>query len=103
MLNVEQDHLDRHHSFESYKKIKKKVLFGCSVGLTAKEILLSIDPIRKEIFSFEDLTKPFEKQIYNLFKNKWPHHEILNIQAVLTVVIDFEALKNKKASTQLIV
>ncbi|GIS75890.1 MAG: hypothetical protein CM1200mP12_16090 [Gammaproteobacteria bacterium] len=33
LLNVEQDHLDRHHSFESYKKVKEKVLFGCSVGL----------------------------------------------------------------------
>ena len=103
LLNVEQDHLDRHHSFESYKKVKEKVLFGCSVGLTVKEILLSIDSIGEQIFSFEDLTKPFEKEIYNLFKNKWPHHEILNIQAVLSVVLVFEALKNKKASSEVLV
>ena len=103
LLNVEQDHLDRHDSFKSYKKIKKKVLFGCSVGLTVKDILLSIEPTREQIYSFEDLIKPFRKQINNLFKGKWPHHEILNIQSVLSIVLVFDALKNKKPLSQVLV
>ena len=96
LLNVEQDHLDRHDSFDSYKKIKEKIFFGCSVGLTMREILLSLEFNREQIYSFEDFIEPFRKEIKNLFKNKWPHHEILNIQFVLSIVLAFDALKNKK-------
>tara|TARA_B100000029_G_scaffold134426_1_gene128752 strand:- start:6622 stop:7935 length:1314 start_codon:yes stop_codon:yes gene_type:complete len=100
LLNVKQDHLDRHGSFDNYKKIKEKILFGCSVGLTVKEILLSIDSTGHQIFSIEELINPFRRKINKLFKSEWPHHEILNIQSVLSVVLAFDALKNKKALSE---
>jgi len=103
LLNVEQDHLDRLGSFDNYKIIKEKIIFGCSVGLTRKEILLSIESTGEEILSFEDLTKPFIKEINKLFKSNWPHHEILNIQSVLSVVLVLEALKNKKNLREILV
>ena len=103
LLNVEQDHLDRHGSFDNYKKLKEKVLFGCSVGLTGKEILLSIQSTGEKILSFEDLTKPFRKKIDNLFKSDWPDHEILNIHSVLSIVLVFETLKNKKSLSEVLV
>jgi len=103
LLNVEQDHLDRHGSFDNYKKLKEKVLFGCSVGLTGKEILLSIESTGEKILSFEDLTKPFRKKIDSLFKSDWPDHEILNIHSVLSIVLVFETLKNKKTLSEVLV
>ena len=103
LLNVEQDHLDRHGSFDNYKKLKEKVLFGCSVGLTGKEILLSIESRGEKILSFEDLTKPFRKTIDNLFRSDWPDHEILNIHSVLSIVLVFETLKNKKTLSEVLV
>ena len=74
-----------------------------TTGLTIAATPISIDSTGEQVFSFEDLTKPFEKEIYDLFKNKWPHHEILNIKAVLSVVLFFEALKNKKASSEVMI
>ena len=102
LLNVEQDHLDRHGSFDNYKKLKEKVLFGCSIGLTGKEILLSIESTGEKILSFEDLTKPFRRKIDNLFKSDWPDHEILNIHSVLSIVLVFETLKNKKTLSEIL-
>jgi len=103
LLNIEQDHLDRHGSFDNYKKIKERVLFGCSVGLTAKDILLSIESTGEQIFSFEDLIQPFRKKINKFFKSEWPHHEISNIHSVLSVVLIFEAVINKKDLSEVLV
>ena len=40
LLNVEQDHLDRHLSFETYKKIKERILLNSRAGLATKEVLI---------------------------------------------------------------
>ena len=61
LLNVEQDHLDRHISFANYKKIKEKILLDCTIGLASKEDLGSMNSISNNLFTFEDLTTPLKK------------------------------------------
>ena len=101
LLNVEQDHLDRHVSFANYKKIKEKILLDCMIGLASKEDLRSMDSISSNLFTFEDLTTPLKKEIDRFFKDKWPYHEIVNIKSVLSVVLALESIKKKKELDQL--
>ena len=101
LLNVEQDHLDRHVSFANYKKIKEKILLDCSIGLASKEDLGSMNSISNNLFTFEDLTTPLKKEIDRFFKDKWPYHETVNIKSVLSVVLALESMKKKKELDQL--
>ncbi|HIM22027.1 MAG TPA: hypothetical protein EYI81_03730, partial [Gammaproteobacteria bacterium] len=101
LLNVEQDHLDRHVSFANYKKIKEKILLDCTIGLASKEDLRSMDCISSNLFTFEDLTSPLKEEIDKFFKDKWPYHETLNVKSVLSVVLALESIKKKKELVQL--
>lgn len=115
LLNVEQDHLDRHLSFESYKKIKERILLNSKAALATKEVLRSIgcEPAKERLFgilpkggmafNFEDVTKPFVRDIYEIFLelDDWPFHEIVNIKAVLSIGLVLETLMEKKEITDL--
>ena len=113
LLNVEQDHLDRHLSFETYKKIKERILLNSRAGLATKEVLRSIGceyegerlfgilPKGGMAFNFEDVTNPFVRDIYKFFLelDNWPLHEIDNIKSVLSVVLVLETLKGEEEIT----
>ena len=98
LLNVDQDHLDRHHSISNYKKIKEKILQECKIGLTAVNHVKR----RNNVFNFIDLLKPLSREINQSFENKWPFHEILNLKAALSIVVAVKAVKSHKNIKDLI-
>ena len=81
LLNIEQDHMDIHSSFEEYKKIKysilEKALFNISYD-SSKAFL-------KNSFCYKDLKLPKELIESKTFNN-WPLHDLDNLTASLAVL-----------------
>ena len=92
LLNVDQDHLDRHESIKKYLKIKQKILSNSHIALVGENNLIPSFISHKSIFNFQELLKPFEKEILNLMGKNWPFHDLFNFKAVLAVYL---ALTNK--------
>ncbi len=68
VLNLQSDHLDRHVSFENYKKIKSKILKGAEIGIynADDDEVLSLERTKKSYFF--TLNEPKNEKFFGLRK-----------------------------------
>ena len=81
LLNISQDHIDRHKSYSTYKSLKKRVLKDSKTRITS-------DYHRVDRMSFIDYEKSFKDEDFlkNPIFEKWPIHDINNLKAALTAL-----------------
>ena len=78
LLNVEEDHLDRHKSFEIYKSLKLRVLLESSINISRLEYKIE----GKKFYDYENYFS--ESHILsNPTLEKWTIHDISNLKAAL--------------------
>ena len=82
LLNISQDHIDRHKDYSTYKSLKKRVLKDSKRRITSDFLL------EAERESFNDYKKNFNDEYFlkNPIFEKWPIHDINNLKAALTAV-----------------
>ncbi|MBH32771.1 MAG: UDP-N-acetylmuramoyl-L-alanine--D-glutamate ligase [Gammaproteobacteria bacterium] len=102
LLNIDQDHLDRHHSIKNYREIKEKILLGCKIGLTGVHDLEKRKFKNLKIVNFVDLLEPYQEEISLYLEKQWPSHETLNVKAVIAIILAYKFLKNEKSLEKLI-
>jgi UDP-N-acetylmuramoylalanine--D-glutamate ligase len=78
LLNVEEDHIDRHKSFETYKSLKLRVLQESNINISKLENKI----IGKEFYDYENYF-PESYILNNPTLNKWPIHDVFNLKASL--------------------
>ena len=91
LLNLEEDHLDRHKSFEIYKSLKRRVLEESNINISK----LENEIIGKKFYDYENY---FLESHFTNHKTleKWPVHDVSNLKAAL-VAVKF-ILKHKENS-----
>lgn len=92
LLNIQQDHLDRHLSFERYSQIKQRILLNTNTGLVGIKDLNPELLCKENILNYEDLLEPLKKEISSSINKEWPLHELENVKAVISIYIALEAL-----------
>ena len=90
LLNIEEDHIDRHLNFENYKKIKYSVLENSTFNISFD----SKNHFKKDFRNFKDINLSKDLIDSDIFK-KWPSHDKENLKAS-TAVLDcyFENFTN---------
>ena len=78
LLNIEEDHLDRHKSFNIYRSLKRRVLAESKINISYKEQQIN----DKKFYDFEDYFSEFDFSNNPALKN-WPTHDISNLKAAL--------------------
>ncbi len=78
LLNIEEDHLDRHKSFEIYKSLKLRVLKESNINISQSKYEI----IGKKFYDFENYF-PESYITNNPTLEKWPLHDIFNLKASL--------------------
>ena len=81
LLNIEEDHIDRHLNFENYKKIKYSVLKNSSFNISFD----SNNLFQKDFRNYKNINLPLDFFESKMFK-KWPIHDIDNLKASLAVI-----------------
>ena len=94
LLNVEEDHIDRHKSFETYKSLKLRVLQESNINISKLENKI----IGKEFYDYENYF-PESYILNNPTLNKWPIHDVFNLKAsLLALKLILEQKENLKIS-----
>ncbi len=90
LLNISQDHIDRHKDYSTYKSLKKRVLKDSNSRIT-------IDAHKVDRKSFIDYKKSFKDEDFlkNPIFEKWPIHDINNLKAALTALSIVQYENNK--------
>ena len=78
LLNVEEDHIDRHKSFEIYKSIKLRVLQESNIHISKLEHKI----VGKKFYDYENYF-PESHILDNKTLKKWPIHDVFNLKASL--------------------
>ena len=78
LLNVEEDHIDRHKSFETYKSLKLRVLQESNINISKLEHKIE----GKEFYDYENYF-PESHFLNNPTLKKWPIHDVFNLKASL--------------------
>ena len=78
LLNIEEDHLDRHKSFEIYKSLKKRVLLESSINISKLEHKI----MGKKFYDYENYF-PETRILNNPILEKWTIHDVSNLKASL--------------------
>jgi len=81
LLNIEEDHIDRHFNFENYKKIKYSVLKNSSFNISFD----SNNLFQRDFRNYKNINLPLDFFESKVFK-KWPIHDIDNLKASLAVI-----------------
>lgn len=81
LLNIEEDHIDRHLNFENYKKIKYSVLENSTFNISFD----SKNHFKKDFRNFKDMNLPIDLIDSDTFK-RWPSHDKDNLKASLAVL-----------------
>lgn len=81
LLNIEEDHIDRHLNFENYKKIKYSVLKNSFFNISFD----SNNLFQKDFRNYKNINLPLDLFESKIFK-KWPIHDIDNLKASLAVI-----------------
>ena len=92
LLNISQDHLDRHLTMEKYIQIKQRILTNTNIGLIGSSSLDIRGLSKKKIYNIECLLEPLKRDLPSLINQKWPFHEIENLKAVIAIYIAMENL-----------
>jgi UDP-N-acetylmuramoylalanine--D-glutamate ligase len=90
LLNVTQDHLDRHSSFEDYKSIKNKVFNESKLVIKDGRTDLST----KKCFYFKEIFYEYD-YCFDDLKGVWPLHDIENIKAAISILLAYLVLKKE--------
>jgi len=90
LLNVTQDHLDRHSSFEDYKSIKKKIFNESKLAIKDGRP----DVSTKECFYFKEIFNEFN-YCFDGLTGIWPLHDIENIKAAISILLAYLILKEE--------
>jgi len=94
LLNVEEDHIDRHKSFEIYKSLKLRVLQESNINISKLENKI----VGKEFYDYEDYF-PESHILNNPALKKWPMHDVFNLKAsLLALKLILEQKENLKIS-----
>ena len=91
LLNIEQDHIDRHGTFENYKEAKQKVLKNSHFNISFNQDNF----YNKNFKNYRHLNEPkdfFESSIFM----DWPLHDKQNLKAIIQVLKVF--LNNFKSN-----
>jgi len=92
LLNIEEDHIDRHKSFEIYKSLKLRVLRESNINISKLENKIA----GKEFYDYEDYF-PEPHILNNPALKKWPMHDVFNLKAsLLALKLILEEKENLK-------
>ena len=90
LLNVTQDHLDRHTSFEEYKAIKNKVFTQSKLVIKGGQSISSTE----ECIYFQEIFKDYD-YCFDVLKEEWPLHDIENIKAAISILFAYLVLNQE--------
>ena len=92
LLNVSQDHLDRHKSLEEYEKVKKKILSNTKLALVGdKKYEVYTKGIIKHL-NFNTLFDGHEVLFSGFIGRGWPEHDNANLKASIAIYLALELL-----------
>ena len=78
LLNIKEDHIDRHKSFEIYKSLKLRVLQESNINISKLEHKI----VGKEFYDYENYF-PESYFLNHPTLKKWPMHDVFNLKASL--------------------
>ena len=81
LLNIEEDHLDRHADIEDYRNVKTSVLKNADINISYNDKNL----FSKTFINYKTITLPDELTDSLIF-NDWPSHDIENLKASVAVL-----------------
>ncbi len=81
LLNIEEDHLDRHADIEDYRNVKESVLKNADINISYNDRNL----FSKTFINYKAITLPNELTESSIF-NDWPNHDIENLKASVAVL-----------------
>jgi len=84
LLNISQDHLDRHIDFQKYKELKYLVLKNASMGISFQ----SEKSFENRHRDYNEISFSRELLRSSVFEH-WPLHDIENLKASLTTLIAY--------------
>ena len=84
LLNVEEDHLDRHADIEDYRNIKNSVLKNADINISYNDRNL----FSKTFLNYKTIILPNKLAESPIF-NDWPSHDIENLKASVAVLEAF--------------
>ena len=90
LLNVTQDHLDRHSSFEEYKGIKNKVFIQSKLAIREGQSSLSTE----KCIYFQEIFKDYD-YCFDDLKYEWPLHDLENIKATISILFAYLVLNEE--------
>ncbi len=81
LLNIEEDHLDRHKSLEVYKSLKTRVLKESSINIATLDYKLA----GKKFYDYENYFSDYNiPRVTSL--EQWPAHDFNNFKAALVAL-----------------
>ena len=87
LLNIEEDHLDKHSDIEDYRNVKNSVLKNADINISYNDRNL----FSKTFLNYKTIILPNELAESSIF-NDWPSHDIENLKASVAVL---EALEER--------
>ena len=87
LLNIEEDHLDKHADIEDYRNVKNSVLKNADINISYNDRNL----FSKTFLNYKTIILPNELAESSIFNN-WPSHDIENLKASVAVL---EALEER--------
>ena len=90
LLNVTQDHLDRHSSFKEYKAIKNKVFNQSKLVIKGGQSSSSTE----ECIYFQEIFRDYD-YCFDVLKEEWPLHDIENIKAAISILFAYLVLNQE--------
>ena len=84
LLNIEEDHLDKHADIEDYRDVKNSVLKNADINISYNNRNL----FSKTFLNYKTIILPNELAESSIFNN-WPSHDIENLKACVAVLEAF--------------
>ena len=84
LLNIEEDHLDKHADIEDYRNVKNSVLKKADINISYNDRNL----FSKTFLNYKTIILPNELAESSIFNN-WPSHDIENLKACVAVLEAF--------------
>ncbi len=81
LLNIEEDHLDRHADIEDYRNVKNSVLKNADINISYNDKNL----FSKRFINYKTIILPDELAESSIF-NSWLSHDIENLKASVAVL-----------------
>ncbi len=92
LLNVSQDHLDRHKSLEEYEKVKKKILSNTKLALVGDKKFEVYTKGMIKLLNFNTLFDGHEVLFSGFIGRGWPEHDNANLKASIAIYLALELI-----------